>query len=135
MLLIFTFLLVAVQAQPTIFENVQNLTDPTDGVEALSISDDNSIIVAGSHDDRVYVFVHDGTEYALSQTLTEMDNDVEVTDMTGDGKWLIVCGYDPDLYVYYNDNGFILNQTLEGANLEIWAAGITDDHQWIVFGD
>ena len=64
-----------------------------------------------------------------------MSSDIEVTDMTGDGRWLIVCGYEANLYVYYNNNGFALNQTIQETSGYIWAAAISDDHQWLVFGD
>lgn len=57
-------------------------------IDCLAITNDGTIIAAGSADERAYIYKKNGTGYSHSKTLVDVEGNVRDLDLSGNGQWL-----------------------------------------------
>ena len=78
-------LLISSIQNEAIYSPWQTLTEPTDKLRMISISDRNEVFVAGGNDDKVHVYLNQGDNFVSDHTLTDSYSDVYVAEITEDG--------------------------------------------------
>ena len=89
----------------------------------------------GGNDQIAYVYLHNGTNFRIEDTLTVFTSNVRVVDVTADGEWLLVVEQNGINRIYrFNSptNKFQLFQTITINHFASYAGAITDDHEWLV---
>lgn len=99
------------------------------------MTDDSSVMAAGTWDDFTYIFEAVGNQYSLIQTMSSSD-DLDGVDITGDGEFLATCIYTTSAHVLQKqvDGTYSEIQSFVSGSGRYKAVAISEDGELMFYG-